>query len=327
MKYSKERPKWSVMIPSYNCVRFLEQSLLSVLQQDCGEDMMQIEVIDDFSTNDDPEALVNLIGNGRVHFFRQAVNVGAVKNFNTCVERAKGELIHILHGDDWVKDGFYETVSKAFDNYPNIGIAISGCSDFDENSKLLNSPLEISSLLSPSKNIDNFLYSNPIRPPGVVIRKKVYDSIGKFDENFIHCADWDMWVRVIHNFSGLYIPLDLASYRIFAGNDTSKLTLSGENIRDYQRLFLKFQKEGYPINEKQVSTVLKNTFLGQYRNIKALKLKKNMALYKKEMPRYLTSAEIANLRKETFLQTLKLWSLKGNHLFKRGMSFLKLSMG
>jgi glycosyltransferase involved in cell wall biosynthesis len=323
MKYSNEHPKWSVMIPSYNCARFLEQTLQSVLQQDLGEDMMQIEVIDDYSTKDDPETIVNRIWNGRVKFYRQAANVGAIKNFNTCVQRAKGEFIHILHGDDWVKDGIYEEVSKAFDEYPDLGIIITGCSDFDENSRLLKSPIEITSLLCPSRKIDNFLYSNPIRPPGVVIKKAVYEAIGNFDESLIHCADWDMWVRAIHNFGGLFIPNDLASYRIFPGNDTSKLTLSGENLRDYQRLFLKFKKTGYPIDEKQISTVLKNTFIAQYRNIRVLKLKKSISLYKKDIYRYLTAAEIADLKKEATERTIKSSVLKMRQLLKRGVAFVK----
>lgn len=54
----KLRPLWSVMIPTYNCAHYLREALHSVLCQDPGKDMMQIEVIDDHSTKDDPEAVV-----------------------------------------------------------------------------------------------------------------------------------------------------------------------------------------------------------------------------------------------------------------------------
>lgn len=313
---------WSVMIPTFNCARFLEQTLLSVLQQDLGEEMMQIEVIDDCSTVDDPEEVVKRVGKGRVNYFRRSVNGGVTKNFNTCIQRAKGELVHILHGDDWVVNGFYEAVSSAFEKNRDIGIVITGCSMFDEKSNFLYSDKPIDSLLSPSCKIDSFLYSNPIKPAGTVIKKQVYDTKGKFDESLIHCADWDMWVRAIHHFGGVYIPDDLACYRIFAGNDTSKLTLSGQNIRDYQRLFIKFKQEGYGIEEKEFSIVLRNTFLNQYRNFRALKLKKSVALYKKEMHRYLTSAEISQLHKETLLFTLKASSVQLLLPFKKCQSFV-----
>ena len=51
-------PLWSVMIPTYNCARYLRETLASVLAQDPGPEVMQIKVIDDCSTLDDPEAVV-----------------------------------------------------------------------------------------------------------------------------------------------------------------------------------------------------------------------------------------------------------------------------
>jgi cellulose synthase/poly-beta-1,6-N-acetylglucosamine synthase-like glycosyltransferase len=41
------RPFWSVMIPTFNCARFLRTTLESVLQQNYPPQAMQIEVVDD----------------------------------------------------------------------------------------------------------------------------------------------------------------------------------------------------------------------------------------------------------------------------------------
>src|SRR5215204_402078 len=95
------RPLWSVMIPSYNCARSLPETLESVLLQDPGPRAMQIEVVDDCSTEGDPEALVMELGRGRVSYFRQPENIGHSRNFNTCLQRSRGHLVHLLHGDDW----------------------------------------------------------------------------------------------------------------------------------------------------------------------------------------------------------------------------------
>ena len=96
------RPLWSVMIPTYNCSHYLIDNIRSVLAQDPGAEYMQIEVVDDFSTDADIEALVLEIGKGRVGFYRQPENVGSLRNFETCLNRATGHYIHLLHGDDQV---------------------------------------------------------------------------------------------------------------------------------------------------------------------------------------------------------------------------------
>ncbi|HVE60698.1 MAG TPA: glycosyltransferase, partial [Chitinophagaceae bacterium] len=84
------RPLWSVMIPAYNCIAFLEKTLESVLIQDYGDDNMQIEVVDDCSTDGNIEELVQKISKGRVGYFRQNTNVGSLRNFETCLNRSKG---------------------------------------------------------------------------------------------------------------------------------------------------------------------------------------------------------------------------------------------
>ena len=42
-----ERPLWSVMIPAYNCYKYLGETILSVLEQARDTKDMQIEVVDD----------------------------------------------------------------------------------------------------------------------------------------------------------------------------------------------------------------------------------------------------------------------------------------
>jgi glycosyltransferase involved in cell wall biosynthesis len=100
------RPLWSVMIPVYNCLGYLQKTLSSVLAQDPGPEIMQIAVIDDCSSDGDVWALVQQLGKGRVEYFRQEQNRGSLRNFETCLNRSRGHWVHLLHGDDWVAPGF-----------------------------------------------------------------------------------------------------------------------------------------------------------------------------------------------------------------------------
>src|SRR5258708_36286742 len=84
------RPLWSVMIPVYNCAGYLRETLLSVLCQDPGADRMQIEVVDNCSTADDPESVVRAIGGRRGGIHPQAGNVGRSQRCHTCHRTCSG---------------------------------------------------------------------------------------------------------------------------------------------------------------------------------------------------------------------------------------------
>src|SRR5437764_8146846 len=107
------RPLWSVMIPTYNPrPDYLEETLHSVLQQDPGPEQMQIEVIDDRSTDDVAAQTIRRVGGGRVSFHAELQNRGLANTWNRCIERARGHWVHILHQDDIVLPGFYDRMRK-----------------------------------------------------------------------------------------------------------------------------------------------------------------------------------------------------------------------
>jgi glycosyltransferase involved in cell wall biosynthesis len=244
---SKEivRPRWSIMIPTYNCAAFLKKTLESVLSQDLGEELMQIEVVDDCSTKDNPEQVVNEIGKGRVKFYRKPKNEGAIPNFNTCIERSKGELIHILHGDDWVLPGYYSRIENCATKYPETSLFSTRVFYTDEAEIVFKElPRVVDFENQPSKNVNDFWELNPLLFPGVTVRRSAYESLGGFRLDLVHTADWEMWIRVINEYGGMILPEILASYRMFEGNDTSKLAKSAENLNDYLRLSNYFSK--YP---------------------------------------------------------------------------------
>lgn len=230
-----KRPLWSVMIPTFNCAKYLQQTLESVLAQDPGPEIMQIEVIDDCSTQDDPESVVNQVGKGRVSFYRKEKNEGAIANFNTCIERSKGHLVHILHGDDWVENGFYIQVQNTFEKKPEIGICIPRAFMVDEEGEIDYLSDNLQELEFPSNCMDFLYYKNPVITPGVVVRRELYEKYGGFLPQLRYAADWEMWIRIGQASNALFINKPLLNYRIFNNSDTSQSKLTGDNIREYLR--------------------------------------------------------------------------------------------
>ncbi len=229
------RPFWSVMIPAYNCAEYLRRTLQSVLVQDPGPDKMQIEVVDDCSTKDDPEAVVRELGKGRVHFFRQPTNQGATRTFNTCIERSKGRWLHILHGDDMLLPGGYEACEQAITAFPECAMIISQVVAIDECDRWIGI---MGHLPAGGKLcvVDDFPVLQAVDQQaqfaGLFVRRDAYEQVGGFCQSFGHVADMDMWFRIGLAAKVATLARPYGLYRIHAGSDTSRLMLSGSNIHE-----------------------------------------------------------------------------------------------
>ncbi len=175
------RPLWSVMIPNYNSANYLRQTLKSVLDQDLGSDVMQIEVVDDHSTLDNPKAVVEELGGNRVGFYQQPQNLGLVGNFGTCLQRARGHLVHILHSDDYVRDGFYGKMQLLFEENPEIGAGFCRIINMDVNGNWQNiSRLEKAESGVLNNWLEQIASGQRIYTPSIVVRRSVYEvKIGK----------------------------------------------------------------------------------------------------------------------------------------------------
>jgi glycosyltransferase involved in cell wall biosynthesis len=244
------RPFWSVMIPTFNCARFLRTTLENILQQNYPPDSMQIEVVDDCSDQDDPESLVREVGQGRVGFFRQEKNLGHVGNFTTCLRHSRGEVIHILHGDDYVLPGFYGKMERALRNNPDVGAAV--CRHivvFENGQRAKMSPLPREQAGIWANVARELARKQVITFSSIVVRRSVYECLGGFDRRFSWTEDWEMWMRVAAHYPIWYEPEPLAAYRIREGSNTSRLILTAENIRDMRRCIDTF-KDYFPLGER-----------------------------------------------------------------------------
>jgi len=234
--YEETRPLWSVMIPTYNCAQYLCKTLESVLSQDLSEELMQIEVIDDHSTKDNPEEVVKEIGKGRVKFYRQPKNVGQLENFRTCLERAKGKLVHLLHGDDYVLYGFYKKIEQAFASNSHIGAAFCRHIFMDDmgNWKSISPLLQTESGVI-SNWLETIITGQYVQTPSIVVKRDVYEMLGGFDKRLSFCEDWEMWVRIATSYPVWYEVEPLAVYRIHTESTSGRVIRTGQNVQDFLR--------------------------------------------------------------------------------------------
>ncbi|MDB3977398.1 glycosyltransferase, partial [Flavobacteriaceae bacterium] len=230
-----KRPLWSVIIPTYNCANYLKETLTSVLAQDPGEASMEIIVVDDHSTKDDPEAVVKEFGKGRVKFIRQEKNVGKVKNYEAGLRASRGRYIHQLHGDDLVYDGFYSEMVAIFKESPSAGAAFSITNYIDSKSRVTG----VTGMIQDNEGIvpdmlEKLYTQQYIQTPSMVVKREVYETIGCFDRRLNCMEDWEMWIRIANNYPIAVSNKVLAAYRSHQENATNSTFKDGTALKTHQ---------------------------------------------------------------------------------------------
>jgi len=217
------RPRWSVMIPAYNSVSLLARTLESVLVQDPGPEQMQIEVVDDGST-DDPAELVARLAGTRVTVFRQDVNVGASANFTTCVRRSRGEWVHILHSDDMVLPGFYARYEDAAMACPDAVMVAAQTITVDVAERYLGITPPLATV--GGRVVDAALTiatEHPLAAASVVIARAAYEAAGGFHPDLAHTNDWEMWTRIASLGPVAWVSEPMALYRGHEASDSNRV--------------------------------------------------------------------------------------------------------
>lgn len=237
LKPAHDQPFWSIMIPTYNPdpVHF-KQTLESVLSQAGDLGAMQIEVVDDHSTQLDVEALVQEIGQGRVSYYQQPKNLGLIENWNNCLQRAKGAWVHLLHQDDVVLPDFYARLHSALRQQSDVGAAF--CRHFhidSEDNQQYVSPIERPTPGILENWLERIATVQRIQFASIVVKRSTYEALGGFYPKAGSAADWEMWKRIAVHHPVWYEPEPLACYRLHAFSESSRLQKTGQDIADTRR--------------------------------------------------------------------------------------------
>lgn len=118
----------SILVPVYNRVNIITDTLSSALSQTYSN--IEVVVVDNASTDGTWELISELSKkDGRLKIFRNEANLGPVRNWLRCVEKANGELGKILWSDDLISENFLE-VTLPFLNNAEVGFVFTAANVF-----------------------------------------------------------------------------------------------------------------------------------------------------------------------------------------------------
>ena len=225
---------FSIVIPTYNGADFVEQALLSALNQSRPADEI---VISDDNSSDDTLAICQKYTD-RIKIYRNLQGPsGFVNGWNHAIEKATGEYISILHQDDLLASTFLEEVEKALAVYPDLKHLFAPCNYIDGEGNSLQEPDYCTSEIKRYTGIEYVrAYQTIGRPhihrcPGVVTHRDIF-KVCQYREEAGHIADDDFFYRVGQYTDVVGILRPLASYRLHSKSETGHL----KNMQLVQRL-------------------------------------------------------------------------------------------
>ena len=234
-------PRFSVVIPLFNKEEFIKDSLNSVLFQTYKD--FEIIIVNDCST-DSSLNIVKQFTDNRIKIIEHPKNKGLSASRNTGIKIANADYIAFLDADDLWKPDFLEKIDFLIESYPQASLFATKYEVLLKNNQILEHQFRIKDF-NEHGIIPNFFENNLNQsifyPSCLCVYKKVFESIGYYNESINYSEDVDFNIRSQANFKFAYLNEALVTYLRVSENQITQGGLIGKTIPDYDFYEEKFK--------------------------------------------------------------------------------------
>ncbi|MSU45595.1 MAG: glycosyltransferase [Lacunisphaera sp.] len=253
------RPKISIVTPSFQQARYLDETMRSVLEQDAT---VEYVVQDGGSTDGSAEMIKQQAG--RLHAWTSAPDQGQADAIAQGFAQTTGrpdDVMAWINSDDYYQPGVLSFVADYFAAHPDVDVLYGHRIVVDEESR------EIARWFLP-KHDDAVLRLNDFVPQETLFwRRRIWDKVGGLDISFQFAVDWDLLLRFQSAGARIVrVPHFLACFRAHAAQKTAAFMHStGQN--EITRLRERTHGRSFPAREIENHPLLmaylrKSAFIG-----------------------------------------------------------------
>ncbi len=222
-------PKVSVVIPSYNSAAYLGETIESVLAQQYDDYEL---IVCDNASSDGTSAVIASKKHPRLDHRRFEEYVGQAANWNRCLDLARGEYVVLLHADDMIAPLFLSRAARILDDHPEVGLVHCAVQHVNQQGQpLLVQQLYSEDRISSGAELFRKLLFEGcvVNPAGVMVRRCVYEQVGRFTEEIVWGVDWHMWLRIALSTGAAYLSAPLSKYRQHPLSGTAGVMATARN--------------------------------------------------------------------------------------------------
>ncbi|QJA05786.1 glycosyltransferase [Thermosulfurimonas marina] len=206
-------PLVSVILPTFNRARFLGEALESVFSQTYRP--LEVIVVDEASADETPW----VVSRFPVIYVRRPVRKGPAAARNRGLRLCRGELVSFLDSDDlWLPEKVARQV--AFLREHPEAVAVQPEEIWIKNGRRVAPQRK-------HRKPHGYFFHRAVKlclvsPSGVMLRRRVLEEIGFFDEEFPVCEDYELWLRLAARYPVYLLPEPLVLKRGGHGDQLSR---------------------------------------------------------------------------------------------------------
>ena len=202
-------PLITIVTPSFNTGKFIDQTIRSVLDQD----YRHIEyIIMDGGSTDETGEIVNRYRD-RLRF-ESRPDSGQASAVNSGFRLGSGELFGFLNADDMYRPGAISAIVEAFRRFPEAGVIYGEADWIDERSEI------IQRYPTAPYDFKRFQSECFICQPAAFLRSEVFKKVNGLDSRLRFALDYDLWIRTGRRFPFGKIDTVIAASRMHRSNKT-----------------------------------------------------------------------------------------------------------
>jgi glycosyltransferase involved in cell wall biosynthesis len=204
--------KFSIITPSFNQACFIEDTILSVLNQNYPD--FEHIIVDGGSTDGTVEILKKY-----PHLkWVSEKDRGQSDAINKGFRMASGDIIAWLNSDDYYETNIFNLIDEFFSHNKDCKFLYGGITFIDINKNVL------ATVNGANISYRNLL-NNPdiIRQPSSFWHREVIEKIGVLNENYHVTMDFDFFLRISKKYKLCYLDKNLSYFRSYSENKTQSL--------------------------------------------------------------------------------------------------------
>lgn len=198
----------SIITPSFNQGRFIEETILSVKKQNYPH--IEHIIVDGGSTDETLDVIRRYEGTYNLRWVSEP-DEGQADALSKGFRLARGEVLGWLNADDTYQMGAVSSAVVCLQDHPGVDLVYGNFSYIDEAGEILYTHI------TPEFSLEKLLYGNIIPQTAMFFRRRIIEEIGGVDPRLHYVMDWEFVLRIARNYQVQRVPAVWGNFRITRG--------------------------------------------------------------------------------------------------------------